>query len=365
MSKPLKLVIFDCDGTLVDGQHMIVASMTQAYAAHGIAVPKPRNDALDGRPVADRDVHRTGKRRRTIPGCKSRRTLQDCIPRAAPQRPAHRAALSGRRGSRGRRWAAARGRRARPSRPASRRRGRASRARPSRPCSSTSSRSRPPTMRPSKPDPGMVLDAMREAGAAAENTVVVGDTVYDVAMARAPQARLRSVCCMGLPFTRGARRGRRSGDRHLRRARADARQNVDTCDARPSPHSGTVPPSAVQSLKFSSCEWHGIFCRSSGRTRKISSRLAGISAGREPADGNCQGIAKEFCDVFGHIPAMRGAQGYPGFFGEWLATNFPPNAALFGTFSGVLRTHASRWSNWGAIHVAKHDTSWSSMTIPG
>ena len=41
---------------------------------------------------------------------------------------------------------------------------------------------------PSKPDPGMVREAMREAGAAAENTVVVGDTVYDVAMARAAGA---------------------------------------------------------------------------------------------------------------------------------------------------------------------------------
>jgi phosphoglycolate phosphatase len=41
---------------------------------------------------------------------------------------------------------------------------------------------------PSKPDPGMVVDAMREAGVAAENTVVVGDTVYDIAMARAAGA---------------------------------------------------------------------------------------------------------------------------------------------------------------------------------
>jgi phosphoglycolate phosphatase len=36
----LKLVIFDCDGTLVDSQHMIVAAMTRAYAAHGIPLPK-------------------------------------------------------------------------------------------------------------------------------------------------------------------------------------------------------------------------------------------------------------------------------------------------------------------------------------
>jgi phosphoglycolate phosphatase len=41
---------------------------------------------------------------------------------------------------------------------------------------------------PSKPDPGMVLAAMHEAGAEAENTIVVGDTAYDIAMARAAGA---------------------------------------------------------------------------------------------------------------------------------------------------------------------------------
>ena len=41
---------------------------------------------------------------------------------------------------------------------------------------------------PSKPHPGMVHAAMREAGAEAENTIVVGDTVYDIAMARAAGA---------------------------------------------------------------------------------------------------------------------------------------------------------------------------------
>jgi phosphoglycolate phosphatase len=41
---------------------------------------------------------------------------------------------------------------------------------------------------PSKPDPGMVIAAMREAGVEAADTVVVGDTVYDIAMARAAGA---------------------------------------------------------------------------------------------------------------------------------------------------------------------------------
>src|SRR5215467_11859785 len=42
---------------------------------------------------------------------------------------------------------------------------------------------------PSKPHPGMVLAAMRETGAAPHDTVVVGDTVFDVEMARAAGAR--------------------------------------------------------------------------------------------------------------------------------------------------------------------------------
>lgn len=43
-AKP-KLVLFDCDGTLVDSQHMIVATMTQAFTKLGYA-PPPRDDVL-------------------------------------------------------------------------------------------------------------------------------------------------------------------------------------------------------------------------------------------------------------------------------------------------------------------------------
>ena len=39
MDKQLKLVIFDCDGTLVDSQAMIVQAMQQAFLAHRIPVP--------------------------------------------------------------------------------------------------------------------------------------------------------------------------------------------------------------------------------------------------------------------------------------------------------------------------------------
>jgi phosphoglycolate phosphatase len=44
VSEPLRLAIFDCDGTLVDSQHSIVASMNAAFEAH--AYPKPDAEAV-------------------------------------------------------------------------------------------------------------------------------------------------------------------------------------------------------------------------------------------------------------------------------------------------------------------------------
>lgn len=35
------LILFDCDGTLVDSQHHIVAAMQTAFAAHRLALPEP------------------------------------------------------------------------------------------------------------------------------------------------------------------------------------------------------------------------------------------------------------------------------------------------------------------------------------
>lgn len=35
----LKLCIFDCDGTLVDGHHAITSAMAQAFAGHGLPAP--------------------------------------------------------------------------------------------------------------------------------------------------------------------------------------------------------------------------------------------------------------------------------------------------------------------------------------
>ncbi|MGB5948491.1 MAG: HAD family hydrolase [Parvibaculum sp.] len=41
----LRLVVFDCDGTLIDSQHMIVAAMAHAFEVHGLE-PLPRETVL-------------------------------------------------------------------------------------------------------------------------------------------------------------------------------------------------------------------------------------------------------------------------------------------------------------------------------
>ena len=41
MAAPLRLIVFDCDGTLVDSQHGIVACMEAAWRVHGLAAPDP------------------------------------------------------------------------------------------------------------------------------------------------------------------------------------------------------------------------------------------------------------------------------------------------------------------------------------
>src|SRR5690606_41696497 len=49
MSTPLRLVVFDCDGTLIDSQHMIVAAMNHAFDAHGIEqLPREKVLSIDG-----------------------------------------------------------------------------------------------------------------------------------------------------------------------------------------------------------------------------------------------------------------------------------------------------------------------------
>jgi len=40
MSNDITLIVFDCDGTLVDSQHTVVAAMTEAWRTHGLPDPE-------------------------------------------------------------------------------------------------------------------------------------------------------------------------------------------------------------------------------------------------------------------------------------------------------------------------------------
>lgn len=54
ISQPLRLAVFDCDGTLVDSAHSIVSCMQVACAAHGFAEPTPEDvRAMVGLPLEE------------------------------------------------------------------------------------------------------------------------------------------------------------------------------------------------------------------------------------------------------------------------------------------------------------------------
>jgi phosphoglycolate phosphatase len=182
----LKLVIFDCDGTLVDSQHMIIAAMTGAYAAHGI--PLPGREVLlsvvglslveaftklgagcTGFPIASlADHYREAFHAMRAPG--------------APVEPLYPGAAEAI-GELARRedvvLGVATGKSQRGVRLVLGHHGLLNHFVTIKTADDA----------PSKPHPGMVLAAMAEAGVGADETIVVGDTVYDIAMARAAGAR--------------------------------------------------------------------------------------------------------------------------------------------------------------------------------
>lgn len=178
----MKLVIFDCDGTLVDSQHIIVTAMSQAFAACGLPAP-PREKVL------------------AIVGLSLPVAVERLLPQAVPgaiaavggaykeafgelrRDPAHNEPMF-------------------PGimetlRELARRRdvvlGVAT-GKSSRGVASLFDRFgigphfvtiQTADSHPSKPHPSMIFGAMSEAGVEAADTVMIGDTTYDVEMARA------------------------------------------------------------------------------------------------------------------------------------------------------------------------------------
>jgi phosphoglycolate phosphatase len=181
----LKLLLFDCDGTLVDSQHKICAAMHEAYAAHGLPVPtRERLLSVVGLSLTEAFTA-LGEGAEGFP-------IQGLVGRYKAASSAMRASQTA--------WE--------PLFPGAREVVEALATRPDVVLGIATGKSRrgveavlgayglrdhfttiqTADRAPSKPHPGMVLQAMEETGATPENTVVVGDSIYDMAMANAAGA---------------------------------------------------------------------------------------------------------------------------------------------------------------------------------
>lgn len=180
-----KLVLFDCDGTLVDSQHMIVATMTEAFVKVGHAPPEPAGvlsiiglslpEAI-GRLDANLDAVTVG-----LVAEAYRDTYQAMKFRLAETAPLYPGALDALRAL------AARDDVLLGVVTGKSRRG-LDAILETHGLTGLFSVLRTADDGPSKPHPFMVVDAVAALGGDASDTVVVGDTGYDMLMARAAGA---------------------------------------------------------------------------------------------------------------------------------------------------------------------------------
>lgn len=179
----MRLIIFDCDGTLVDSQHIIVAAMTRAFHANGLELPM-RDAILSivglSLPVAVAQLMPEGAEQSAIErACEAyREAFFELRQDPCHQEPMFPGALE------------VIGELA---------------ARPDVLLGVATGKSRrgvatlferfgiashfvtiqTADTHPSKPHPSMILKAIAEVGGRAEETVMIGDTTFDIEMARA------------------------------------------------------------------------------------------------------------------------------------------------------------------------------------
>jgi phosphoglycolate phosphatase len=176
-----RLALFDCDGTLVDGAHSIVLAAEETCAAHGLAVPPPeRIRSIIGLslveamavlapgedPVPLAETYKTVFQSLRARG-KVEEPLFPGIPELLDALEADGLLLGVATGKsdRGLNFCLA--------------------------CHGLSERFvtlQTADRHPSKPHPSMIEQAMADAGAAPQTTIMIGDTSYDMAMARAAGA---------------------------------------------------------------------------------------------------------------------------------------------------------------------------------
>jgi len=179
-SRSVRLAVFDCDGTLVDSQHSIVASMFQAFDAH--AQPRPDAEAV-----------------RHVVGLPLLEAIARLVPEGAPadharleagyveafralreagsvDDPLYPGALEGLAAleAAGCVLGVATGKSSRGLKATLETHGLTGRFRTLQ----TADKG------PGKPNPDMLLSAMDETGAASADTVMIGDTTFDMEMAR-------------------------------------------------------------------------------------------------------------------------------------------------------------------------------------
>ncbi len=183
----LRLAVFDCDGTLVDSQHLITACMHQAFTAEGLPAPTQAEvRRIIGLPLQECIL-------RLAPGQETARhgRLVEAYKAAffaARQQPEHceplfDGALATLDALEAEGWllAIATGKSTRGALAVLEHHGIAKRFVTVQTGDTA----------PGKPHPAMIEQAMAEAGAAREDTVMIGDTTFDMLMAR--NARVRAV----------------------------------------------------------------------------------------------------------------------------------------------------------------------------
>lgn len=186
MSQP-RLAVFDCDGTLVDSQHNIVAAMSEAWRLHGLqplpasavrrVVGLPLLDAIASlHPFGSHEVHLslTENYKQAFHNLRQRPDHHEplfpgtCEALAALEDAGYLLAVATGKSRRGLNATLAR----------------------------HGLEDRFMTLKtaddgPGKPHPHMLLEAMAESGASPESTMMIGDTVFDIEMAR--HAKVHSI----------------------------------------------------------------------------------------------------------------------------------------------------------------------------
>jgi phosphoglycolate phosphatase len=177
----LRLIVFDCDGTLVDSQHMIVEAMGAAFAANGLPAPSRQHVLRHvGLSVAEAmtAMSENADERLILNLAASYRsafaTLRQKPGFAEPMFPGARAALDSLAGDGAVLLGIATGKSRRGVDHLLAREGIADMFATIQTADDA----------PSKPHPEMLLRAISETGAAPERTVMIGDSSYDMLMAR-------------------------------------------------------------------------------------------------------------------------------------------------------------------------------------